>query len=179
MEKRLSPYPLRLPASLEAAVAQIGREGGTSINSARDDLDVMKEVYFDYNGSAPLDPRVAEVMVPILTKGTGNASSMHCFGRQQRAAVDEAREYVAAMVGGQPSNVVFTAGATEANNLALQGAVEGTSADRPRILISAVEHASVSQTARWLDEQGLAKLEVIPVTSGLCRSRCVGVTYRH
>ncbi len=125
----------------------------------------MRAVYLDYNGSAPLDPRVAEIMVPILTDGIGNASSIHHFGRQQSVAVDEARELVAAMVGGRSSNVVFTAGATEANNLALRGAVEGALADRPRILISAVEHASVRQTARWLDEHGLTKLDVIPVTN--------------
>jgi len=126
----------------------------------------VSELYFDYNGSSPLDPRVAEVMVPILTERVGNASSSHGFGRRQTAAVDEAREHVAALVGGQPSNVLFTAGATEANNLALLGAVDGALADRPRILISAVEHASVRQTARHLSESGLAKLDVIPVTAG-------------
>ena len=126
----------------------------------------MSEVYLDYNGSAPLDPRVAEVMVPALIEGVGNASSTHGFGRRQAAAADEAREQVARLVGGRPSDVVFTAGATEANNLALHGVVEGTLADRPRILISAVEHASVRQTGRWLNEQGLAKLDVISVTAG-------------
>ena len=126
----------------------------------------MREVYLDYNGSAPLDPRVAEVMVPILSEGIGNASSTHRFGRRQAAAVDEAREHVAAMVGGRSSNVVFTAGATEANNLALRGAVEDAPADRTRILVSAVEHASVRRTAQRLDERGLAKLEIIPVTGG-------------
>ena len=123
------------------------------------------EVYLDYNASAPLDPRVAEAMAAILAD-TGNASSAHRFGRRQSATVDEAREPVAALVGGRASGVVFTAGATEANNLALTGAVLAAPADRPRILISAVEHASVRQTARWLDEQGLAKLDVIPVTGG-------------
>lgn len=126
----------------------------------------MREVYLDYNGSSPLDPRVADVMVPVLTGGVGNASSVHRFGRRQAAAVDEAREHIAALVGGSASNVVITAGATEANNLALRGAVDGAPADRPRILVSAVEHASVRRTAEWLNEQGLAKLDVIPVTSG-------------
>ena len=126
----------------------------------------MKPVYLDYNGSAPLDPRVAEIMVPILTDGAGNASSIHRFGRLQRAAVDEAREHVGAMVGGHLSNVVFTAGATEANNLALRGVVEGAPTGRPRIVVSAVEHASVCRTARWLEDQGLAKLDVAPVTGG-------------
>jgi len=128
--------------------------------------DIMRAVYLDYNGSAPLDPRVAEIMVPILMERIGNASSIHRFGRQQNAVVDESREHVAAMVGGRPSNVVFTAGATEANNLALRGAVEDAPAGRPRMLISAVEHASVRQTARWLDEHGLTNLDVIPVTKG-------------
>ena len=126
----------------------------------------MRAVYLDYNGSAPLDPRVAEIMVPVFREGTGNASSIHRFGRRQNAAVDEAREHVAALVGGRPSNVVFTAGATEANNLALRGAVEGAPGDQPRMLISAVEHASVRQTARWLDEHGLTNLDVMPVTQG-------------
>ena len=105
-------------------------------------------------------------MAPILQEGIGNASSVHRFGRRQNAAVDDAREQVAALVGGRPSNVLFTAGATEANNLALQGAVQGARVGRSRILISAVEHASVRETARWLDEQGLAKLDIIPVTNG-------------
>lgn len=126
----------------------------------------MSELYFDYNGSSPLDPRVAEAMIPILAERVGNASSTHGFGRRQAAAVDEAREHVAALVGGLPSNVVFTAGATEANNLALSGAVEGALADRPRILVSAVEHVSVRKTALHLNERGLAKLDVIPVTPG-------------
>ena len=126
----------------------------------------MRSVYLDYNGSGPLDPRVAEVMVPILVEGIGNASSVHRFGRQQSVAIDEAREHVGAMVAGRASNVVFTAGATESNNLALRGAVEGAAVGRPRILISAIEHASVRQTARWLDEHGMTKLGVIPVNRG-------------
>ena len=126
----------------------------------------MRPVYLDYNGSGPLDPRVAEFMVPILKDGIGNASSVHRFGRQQSLAIDEAREHVAALVGGRASNVLFTAGATESNNLAIQGIAEGTIVGRRRILISAVEHASVRQTARWLDEHGLIKLGVIPVTKG-------------
>ena len=130
------------------------------------DEAVVKEVYLDYNGSAPLDPRVVEAMLPVLTGGIGNASASHRFGRYQTAAVEQSREQVAALVGGRRADVVFTAGATEANNLALRGAVEAALGDRRRILISAVEHASVHQTARWLSDQGLAKLDVIPATNG-------------
>ena len=126
----------------------------------------MSEVYLDYNASSPLDPRVAEAMMPILTNAVGNASSVHRFGRRQAAAVDDAREQVAELVGGRASGVVFTSGATEANNLALQGAVEAAPESRQRMLVSAVEHASVAGTARWLADYGLVKLDVIEVTTG-------------
>ena len=126
----------------------------------------MNEVYLDYNASSPLDPRVAEAMMPVLTDSVGNASSVHRFGRRQAAAVDDAREHVAALVGGRASGVVFTSGATEANNLALQGAMEAASEGRRRMLVSAVEHASVAGTARLLAGYGLVKLDVIEVTSG-------------
>ena len=126
----------------------------------------MREVYLDYNASSPLDPRVAETMIPVLTDGVGNASSTHRFGCRQAAAVDEAREHVAALVGGRASGVLFTAGATEANNLALRGVIEAAPPERQRILVSAVEHASVRQTAEWLADQGLVKLDLVPVTKG-------------
>ena len=126
----------------------------------------MDGIYLDYNGSAPLDPRVGETMVRALTEGLGNASSVHRFGRRQAAAADEARDHIASMVGGRPSGVVFTSGATEANNLVLRGAVEARPPDRHRVLISAVEHASVSQTAAWLRDSGQAEVDIIPVTPG-------------
>ena len=126
----------------------------------------MQEVYLDYNGSAPLDPRVAEAMLPVLKDGVGNASSAHLFGQRQAVAVDSARERVAALVGASPSGVVFCAGATEANNLALTGLVEGAPVERSRIVISAVEHASVREPAQWLHEQGKAKVDVVGVSQG-------------
>ena len=126
----------------------------------------MNEVYLDYNASSPLDPRVAEAMTPVLTVAVGNASSVHRFGRRQAAAADDAREQVAELVGGRASGVVFTSGATEANNLALRGAAEAAPEGRRRMLVSAVEHASVAGTARWLADRGLVKLDVIEVTAG-------------
>lgn len=129
-------------------------------------MTCVEEIYFDYNASTPLDPRVAEVMLPALTDQVGNASSAHRFGRRQAAAVELAREQVADLVGGTRSGVVFTAGATEANNLALRGATETVASSRDRLLISAVEHASVRRTAHRLAELGLAKVDVIRVTPG-------------
>ena len=133
---------------------------------ARAVSDGVGEVYLDYNASSPLDPRVAEAMMPILTGAVGNASSVHRFGRRQAAAADDAREHVAALVGGRASGVVFTSGATEANNLVLRGAVEAAPEGRQRMLVSAVEHASVARAARRLADCGLVKLDVIEVTSG-------------
>ena len=127
--------------------------------------ETTQAVYLDYNASAPLDPRVAEVMVSALTN-VGNATSAHGFGRRQAALVDCSREQVAALVGSRPSNVVFTASATEANNLAICGAVQAAGQDRFRILASAVEHASVFRTADWLRARGAVGVDVIPVTGG-------------
>ena len=127
---------------------------------------IARGIYLDYNGSAPLDPRVADVMVPVLTERSGNASSTHSFGRRQAGLVEEAREQVAALVGGSPTGVVFTSSATEANNLALRGASEGTPAGRPRMVVSAAEHASVTRTAKRLEQRGLARLDIAPVTAG-------------
>jgi len=123
-------------------------------------------VYLDYNASTPLDSRVLADMLPVLADRWGNASSAHRFGRQQAAAVDDARVQTARLVGGRPGHVVFTAGATEANNLALCGVARTAPAGRRRMLVSAVEHASVANTARWLAQQALVKVDVIPVTAG-------------
>ena len=139
---------------------------GDPCHTAPVQLVDVHEIYLDYNASAPLDPRVVEEMLPVLTTGVGNASSAHRFGQRQAGAVELARDRVAALVGGTRSGVVFTAGATEANNLALRGAVEAAAPERKRLLVSAVEHASVRQTARRLADRGLAKVDVIGVTPG-------------
>lgn len=130
----------------------------------------MNEIYLDYNASAPCDPRVVEAVAKAMTDGFGNASSAHRFGRRQAAAVGEAREQVANLVGGQPGGVIFTAGATEANNLALGGfaapGAEAQGRSLPTLVASAVEHASVGRTAEALTAAGRCDLQVAPVTSG-------------
>ena len=126
----------------------------------------MTPIYLDYNASAPLDPRVLSVMLPVLKSGMGNASSAHYFGRSQSNSVEVAREQVGALINCRPSNVVFTSGATESNNLVLQGITNSAQTIRKRILISAVEHASVREPAKSLSERGLVELGVIPVTQG-------------
>lgn len=101
-------------------------------------------VYFDHNATTPLDERVLEAMLPYLRGQFGNAASRHAPGRTARAAIDAAREQVAALVGAHPAQVVFTAGGTEADNMALKGL---TACRRGRLLYSAIEHPAVLETA--------------------------------
>ena len=82
----------------------------------------MQTVYFDYNATTPLDPKVREAMLPFLGEVWGNPSSVHHVGRQARAQLDEARERAARVLRCKPSEVVFTAGGTESANLAVFGA---------------------------------------------------------
>ena len=105
-------------------------------------------------------------MVPALVSRVGNASSAHRFGREQARVINEAREHVARLVEGRPANTVFTGSATEANNLALVGMLRNSPGKREKVLVSAVEHPSVSETAKWMKEKKLAIIETIPVVSG-------------
>jgi cysteine desulfurase len=109
-------------------------------------------VYFDHNATTPLDERVLEAMLPFLREQCGNASSRHEFGTVARKAVDDAREQVAALVGVQPVQVIFTSGGTEANNLFIKGAAGYL---KPaQIAVSAIEHPCVAKPAQELARQG-------------------------
>jgi cysteine desulfurase len=110
-------------------------------------------VYLDHNATTPLDERVLEAMLPYLRGRYGNPSSVHGPGREARAALEHAREQVAALVGAHPSQVVFTSGGSEANNAALKGAAFG----KPRggLLLGPTEHASVRGPAASLHKAGL------------------------
>lgn len=110
-------------------------------------------IYFDHNATTPLDPRVLEAMLPYLSGPYGNASSVHRYGRAARDAVEAARLQVAALVGAQPAEVVWTSGGTESNNLALKGATEV--ARKPsRVLYGATEHPAVLETAESRRQHG-------------------------
>lgn len=112
-------------------------------------------VYLDHNATTPLDPAVLAAMLPYLQSRYGNPSSVHGPGREARAAIDEAREQVAALVGAHPSQVIFTSGGTEANNLAIKGIANACDpGGNHELAISAVEHASVIAPARALERNG-------------------------
>ena len=120
-------------------------------------------VYLDDNASNPLDPRVLAVMVRLLNTTVGNASSAHLIGQRSRACVETAREQLAARVGARPTEVVFTSGATEANNLVLSG--WPVTASRRRLVISAGEHASVIRVAEDLATIGRVTVSIVPLRS--------------
>ena len=113
----------------------------------------MKNIYLDNNATTPLHPEVLEAMLPGLRENYGNPSSIHSFGRSARVQLDEAREKVARLINAQSSEIIFTSGGTEANNLALLGvAFKGKG---KKIITSKVEHPSVINPCRQLEEQGV------------------------
>jgi cysteine desulfurase len=112
-------------------------------------------VYFDYNATTPLAPEVADALTVAMRDTFGNASSVHHFGQQAKAALDTARSAVAALLNADPSEVVFTGGGTEADNFAIRGAAEATEVTGRRHLIaSGIEHEAVLNTLRALARRG-------------------------
>src|SRR5438874_2127414 len=123
-------------------------------------------IYLDYAATSPLWPDARAAMAPYLDDRFANASSLYAAAREARKAVEEAREIVAAAVGARPDEVVFTSGGTEADNIALQGvAVRARNEGRDGIVVSAIEHHAVLDTARWLGKNGFRVTEV-PVDTG-------------
>ncbi len=113
-----------------------------------------RRIYLDNSATTPVDPRVAEAMARSLTQVFGNPSSVHGFGQQARAAVDRARREVAALINARPNEVIFTSGGTEANNLAIRGVCEASSAHGRHIITSTIEHPSVRGVCAALEKQG-------------------------
>jgi cysteine desulfurase len=112
-------------------------------------------IYLDYSATTPVDPRVAEKMIPYLTEVFGNpASRSHAFGWKAEAAVEEARAHVAALIGADPKEIVWTSGATEGNNLAIKGAANFYKTKGKHIVTQKTEHKAVLDTVRELERQG-------------------------
>ena len=112
-------------------------------------------IYLDYSATTPVDPRVAEKMIPYLVEKFGNAASRsHSFGWEAEAAVEEAREEVARLVNADPKEIVWTSGATESNNLAIKGAANFYSGKGKHIITVKTEHKAVLDTCRELERQG-------------------------
>jgi cysteine desulfurase len=112
-------------------------------------------VYLDHNATTPCDPRVVEAMIPYFTESFGNAASRnHPFGWQAEEAVDYAREQVAKLIGADPKEIIFTSGATEADNLAIKGVFEMYASKGNHIITCNIEHKAVLDTCKHLEKEG-------------------------
>src|SRR2546427_5360783 len=120
-------------------------------------------VYFDYNATTPLAPDVLEAIARASRDQFGNASSVHHFGQQAKAAIDEARSAVAALLNADPSEIVFTSGGTESDNFAIRGAAEALEpTGRRHLIASAIEHEAVLNTLKALVRRG-SRTTLVPV----------------
>jgi cysteine desulfurase len=124
----------------------------------------MRRIYFDHNATTPVDPQVLAAMQPFFSQVYGNASSIHSFGQQARAAVEKAREQVAALVGARPAEIVFTSGGTESDNLAILGIVRASRAKRKHVITTAIEHHAVLNTCQALQAEGV-EVTYLPVSA--------------
>ncbi len=125
-------------------------------------------IYLDYSATTPVDPRVAQKMIPFLTEQFGNpASRSHAFGWEAEKAVEEAREHVAALLNADPKEIIWTSGATEGNNLAIKGAANFYKGKGKHIVTMKTEHKAVLDTVRELERQGFVATYLDPQQNGL------------
>jgi cysteine desulfurase len=123
----------------------------------------MIRIYLDHNATTPLDPEVADRMARALRDTWGNASSVHHFGQQAKAALDLARGEVASLIGGDASEIAFTAGGTEADNIAIRGTADALEpSGRKHLVTSAIEHEAVLNTMKALQRRGW-RVTIVPV----------------
>jgi cysteine desulfurase len=123
----------------------------------------MSRSYLDHAATTPMLPEAVEAMTRELTR-VGNASSLHASGRSARRVVEESRETIAACVGAQPAEVIFTSGGTEADNLAIKGGfLTGLESGRRRVVTSTIEHHAVLDSVAWLGRSGTADVCYVPV----------------
>lgn len=139
---------------------------------------MFQRVYLDNSATTPVAPEVVEAMMPYLTEKFGNASSIHFFGQEARAAVDKARHQVAALINARPNEIVFTSGGTEADNLAILGLagsrvssphVSKGSDTQPHIITSAIEHSAVKAACQELEKRGFTVTHLPVYENGIVR----------
>lgn len=117
-------------------------------------VGITVPIYLDWNATAPISPAAADMFARVLAGGPGNASSIHRVGQAAKARLDDARDAVAALVGGDAAEVVFTSGGSESDNLALRGVLAAAPPTRQRLVVTALEHDAVINTARALAAEG-------------------------
>src|SRR5262249_48126834 len=124
----------------------------------------MGRIYLDNHSTTPCDPRVVEAMMPYFTTKFGNAASRtHGFGKEAAQGVEKARGQIAALIGADPAEIVFTSGATESDNLAIQGVVDFYKTKGNHVVTVATEHPAVLDVCRALEKAGKIRLTILPV----------------
>ena len=124
---------------------------------------MFRRVYLDNSATTPIDADVVAAMMPFLTDKFGNASSIHFFGQEARAAVDKARHQVAELINARQNEIVFTSGGTEANNLAVRGLIEANAKYGRHIITSAIEHSAILEVCADLEKRGVCDVTYLPV----------------
>lgn len=115
---------------------------------------MFRRIYLDNSATTPIDKTVVEAMLPFFNEKFGNASSIHFFGQEARAAVDRARHQTADIINARPNEIVFTSGGTEANNLAIRGLIEANEKYGKHIVTSQIEHSAVKEVCADLEKRG-------------------------
>lgn len=133
----------------------------------------VSAIYLDYNATTPVHPLVREAMLGALDEVFANPASAYAAGGTARAAIERARGQVAALLGARPAEIVFTSGGTEANNLALLGALRAHGLARAHVVTSAIEHPAVLEPLRALEREGLALTLVAPDADGVVAAESV------
>ena len=125
----------------------------------------MEPIYLDHNATTPVDPEVVQAMLPCLTGTFGNASSVHSFGRDAKVALETAREQIAAFINCEPSELFFTSGGTESDNIAVLGTAREYVGRKDHLVVGATEHHAVLEPAERLHRQDGWRLDLLPVDS--------------
>src|SRR5215468_3083766 len=127
----------------------------------------MQRNYFDHNATTPVAPEVLEVMVSCLGQVYGNASSIHHFGQSAKQRLEAARRQLAALIHCQPTELVFTGGGTEADNLAVLGVARAAAGPERHVITSAIEHPAVLMACAQLEREGVAVTRLRTGSNGI------------
>jgi cysteine desulfurase len=128
-----------------------------------DEMSLTNYAYMDYASTTPVDPRVIDTMQPYYEMCFGNASSLHRYGTMAKSALEWSRETLSQYIGAPPTELIFTSGGTEANNMAIKGVALANRQKGNHIIVSAIEHDCVLNTCKWLEEQGFY-ITTLPVS---------------
>ncbi|MFQ5925496.1 MAG: cysteine desulfurase family protein, partial [Dehalococcoidia bacterium] len=124
----------------------------------------MQRIYLDYGATTPTHPEVVEAMLPYFSDAYGNPSSIHSFGQETKAAIEEARDKIASFIGARSEEIVFTSGGTEADNIAVKGVAYANEGKGNHIITTSIEHHAVIEPCKFLERRGF-EVTYLPVDS--------------